>query len=219
MGVLKRFFGSDGVGTLFDPVFVRRGDRMDARLVRMVSLMMICLSGCALEVGITDSGVETVRISVETRPVFDVLPGTATVGTQPGMKAPDFLATDLGGGSFALHEVAGKAAVICFWSLYSAASQRELVHLNTLHQILGDDLTIVGVNVVDSAAQVRAFVEQNGYVWPFVLDSQGMGRSRFSVRALPTTAFLDKRRIVTALVREEVGLDELSQLAHHAVGR
>ena len=45
---------------------------------------------------------------------------------------------------------------------------------------------------------MRAFVEEGGYSWVFLMDTTGEVDARYGIRPIPTSFFLDKKGIIRA---------------------
>src|SRR4029079_4934462 len=77
-----------------------------------------------------------------------VPPGTAVA--DEGEPAPDVQLNYLDGGSQRLSELRGKPVVLNFWGSSCAPCLQEMPAFQQVHESLGDDVTIVGVDVADT---------------------------------------------------------------------
>lgn len=112
----------------------------------------------------------------------------------------DFLLSMLGGGENNLDSYRGKVVFLNFWATWCPPCREEMPSMQVLYDELADDgLEILAVNVLEDEATVSAFVEENGFTYPVMLDRQGRVAMRYAVRAYPTTYLLDRDGKVIAV--------------------
>lgn len=117
-----------------------------------------------------------------------------------GHPAPDFTLTDLEGNRVRLSDYRGKAVFLNFWATWCPACREEMPDIEAVYQKYKDkDAIIIGIDIMESKAEVLSFVQENGYSWPFVLDTTGEVANRYRVTALPTSFFLDGEGIIRTI--------------------
>jgi len=124
----------------------------------------------------------------------------ATVGINVGEIAPEFTLLDLDGNEVRLSEFRGKAVFINFWATWCPPCRAEMPDIESLYQEHKDKgLVVIGVDIGESEATVRRFVQQGGYSWTFVLDSDGSVAANYNIRAIPTSFFIDREGLIQAV--------------------
>lgn len=107
-----------------------------------------------------------------------------------------------------LQDFQGKVVVINAWGQWCAPCRSESDDLQEVHEALGDQGTVLGINVRDFNADVaRDFTEDNGLTYPSIYDppfktAGAMGGVPASV--IPTTIVLDKQHRPAAVFLREV---------------
>ena len=113
-----------------------------------------------------------------------------------GHPAPDFTLTSVTGETFKLSNLRGTPVVLNFWATWCPPCRSEMPELQAASQRLAGQVAIVGVDQVETPAQVQTFASQSGITYPIPLD-QGADASRlYRVRSLPTTFFIDRAGII-----------------------
>ena len=119
---------------------------------------------------------------------------------QNRIPSEDFMLTTLGGNEQALADYRGKMVFLNFWATWCAPCRDEMPSMQVLYDELSDEgLEIVAVNVLETEDMVSAFVEENGFTYSVMLDSDGRVSLRYSVRAYPTTYIIDRAGNVIAV--------------------
>ncbi len=110
---------------------------------------------------------------------------TATTLPPTGLKTMDGDIVDLG------EVVDGKPTMINMFSRNCTACLTEMPALENVHQSAGDDLQLIGVNLGDSEADTRAFVEQTGVTYEIVRDPSHLLVAPLNITAQPMTLWVD----------------------------
>ena len=97
---------------------------------------------------------------------------------------------DLQGQRWSAERLKGRAVVLNFWATWCPPCKEELPSLQTLHEIGGGDPLVIGINVRETASQVRRYLGATGLSFPVVLDPQAELAKRFGVTAFPTTLLI-----------------------------
>ncbi len=119
---------------------------------------------------------------------------------QNRIPSEDFMLTTLGGGQQALANYRGKMVFLNFWATWCPPCRDEMPSMQLLYDELSDEgLEIIAVNVLETEETVSAFVEENGFTYPVMLDGDGRVSLRYSVRAYPTSYIIDRAGNVIAV--------------------
>jgi len=116
----------------------------------------------------------------------------------PAAAPPDFKLKDLGGNWFRLDDHLGKEVIyITFWATWCAPCRRELPELQKMFdELKGQGLLVVAVNTDPASAhsQVRSWVKQRKFSYPFVLDPDNNVLDKYNPsRNLPFGVLIDRQ--------------------------
>ncbi len=120
-------------------------------------------------------------------------------GIEVGNLAPDFNIKNLGGGSASLSDYRGKVVLVNFWATWCGPCKAEMPSMEALYRSHGrDDFEILAVSIdLGDETPVRSFVEDFGFTFPILLDSQFDVNDLFQVRVVPTSIVIDRNGVVT----------------------
>jgi cytochrome c biogenesis protein CcmG/thiol:disulfide interchange protein DsbE len=110
-----------------------------------------------------------------------------------GRTAPDFELRVLGTGeTLSSRELQGAPVIVNFWASWCIPCREEAPVLEQKWQKYRDQgVRFLGVNVQDAEQDALAFVEEFGLTFPSVRDVDLKLWSKFGVRGLPETFFID----------------------------
>ncbi|MFW5684842.1 MAG: TlpA disulfide reductase family protein [Spirochaetota bacterium] len=109
----------------------------------------------------------------------------------------DFELALLGGGDSSLSDYEGKLVFLNFWATWCPPCREEMPAMQTLYDELRDEgFEILAVNVLEDEQTAAAFIEENGFTYPVLLDRSGRVMLRYGVRAYPTTYLIDREGFV-----------------------
>lgn len=133
-----------------------------------------------------------------------------------GRPAPDFTLPDLDGRRVRLSDLRGKAVLINFWATWCPPCREEMPQIEAFYRRYRDRTEVLGIDVGESAEQVRAFLDNNPYSWHFLLDTNFQVTDRYRVFAIPTSYFIDKDGIIRGLYMGAVNAERIRALARQA---
>ena len=107
--------------------------------------------------------------------------------------APDFELELLSGGTVSSDDLKGHPVVLNFWASWCVPCREEMPAFERMWDRYRDQgIRIIGVNVQDSEAGARDFVDEVGVSYPIALDPDNELASQLGVRGLPQTFFIDE---------------------------
>ena len=124
------------------------------------------------------------------------------VGTEEtAVPAIDFELTDQYGETHTLADYEGKTIFLNFWATWCPPCRAEMPDIQKLYEeyaAAGDDSVVIigvaapGYGGEKSAEEIAAFLEENGYTYPVLMDEGGELFLRYGVYSYPTTFMIDK---------------------------
>ncbi len=142
-------------------------------------------------------------IQISRVPSAESADGTPPPSPREGFSAPDFTLELLGGGAVTLSELRGRPVVVNLWASWCPPCRAEMPAIERAYQDLKDEgLVVLAVNTTyqDSEAAAAAFVAEFGLTFPVALDRNGAVSSRYQLRGLPSTYFIDRDGVVRSVV-------------------
>lgn len=116
-----------------------------------------------------------------------------------GKHVPDLALTTLDGSSLHLSDLRGKTVLLNFWATWCAPCKQEMpLLMRTAQANAGQGVVVVGVDVQESEAQVRSFVQRVGVTYPIAIDGDGSAVAAYRVFGLPTTWVIDGSGVARA---------------------
>ncbi|MBI3941910.1 MAG: TlpA family protein disulfide reductase [Chloroflexi bacterium] len=126
-----------------------------------------------------------------------------------GFPAPDFTLDLLGDGGAAtgqaitLSHLRGQVVIVNLWASWCPPCRAEMPVLEKIYRSnKARGLEILAVNATnqDKEQTAAAFARSIGMTFPVLLDRTGEVSSRYLLRALPSTFFVDRRGIIREVV-------------------
>jgi peroxiredoxin len=124
---------------------------------------------------------------------------TSCSSVKPGESTADFELKNLDGETVSLSDYRGNAVMLNFWASWCGPCRFEMPYLQEIYEDIkwkAAGLVILAVNVGESAAVVENFMEANGFEFTVLLDTTGEVATKYNVRGIPATFFLDERGII-----------------------
>jgi len=124
--------------------------------------------------------------------------GVSAQSLDVGDPAPDFKLNDLNGNTVSLSSLKGKAVFINFWTTRCPPCIAEMPYFQEIFDDweTRDDIVMLLINMGESTATVKNFVQSNNYTFPVLLDSQHEVARKYSIRYTPTTFFISQEGVI-----------------------
>jgi thiol-disulfide isomerase/thioredoxin len=107
--------------------------------------------------------------------------------------ARDFTLKALNGDEVALSGLRGQVVFLNFWATWCPPCRAEMPSMETLYRRFKDQgLAFAAVALMERAAVVEDFIEENGFTFPALPDTMGAAGARYGIQAVPTTLVLDR---------------------------
>ena len=138
-----------------------------------------------------------------------------TAETEPSAKvdaeAPDFTLEDLSGTGIQLSKLRGKVVLLDFWATWCAPCRYDMPHVQALHEEYGDrGLAVLGVNG-EPRERAQAYLEENGFEFPSLVDGGMRVAALYRIRAIPTFVVVDRQGRVTSYMQGTRTREQLRQ--------
>ena len=144
--------------------------------------------------------------------------------------APDFTLTDQYGNSHTLSEYQGKVVFLNFWATWCGPCKNEMPEIQQLYEKYGlneEDLVVLGVanpsseeaprNADKSRKEIEAFLEENGYTFPVVMDETGQVLANYGISAFPTTFMIDAEGNLFGYVTGAISLEIMEDIVEQTM--
>jgi peroxiredoxin len=153
----------------------------------------------------------------QTATATDQLLGAMGMAKLPGKAAPNFMLLDVSRKQVSLQEYRGKAVFLNFWATWCIPCREEMPAMEQLHQpFQGQGLTILAVNLKESAEQVKSFFDKHRFSFPALLDHSGAVSRAYGVMGLPTTYLISREGMLMA---QGIGGRDWTRAEGHALIR
>ena len=115
--------------------------------------------------------------------------------------APDFVLTDQYGNKHSLADYKGKTIFLNFWATWCGPCRNEMPEIQKIYeetqQEEDSNLVVLGIAAPGfgqekSQEEVEAFLEENGYTYPVLMDTTGEVFMEYGISAYPTTFMVDR---------------------------
>ena len=141
-------------------------------------------------------------------------------GEIPEIPAPDFTLTDQFGETHTLSDYRGQTVFLNFWATWCGPCKMEMPDIQALYENWDEnagDLVVLGVagpNIgrEGSAEDIAAFLEENGYTYPVVMDDTGALFYQYGISAYPTTFMIDPEGNVFGYVQGAVSREIMDDI-------
>ncbi|UCC96653.1 MAG: DUF4432 family protein [Phycisphaerales bacterium] len=129
-----------------------------------------------------------------------------------GKPAPDFALTDLAGKEHKLRDYKGKDVLIIFWATWCGPCRMEIPHLIDLRKTIGEDELAMLAISNEASPLVKKFTEQAQINYTVVLDRGSLPEPYSTIRAIPSSFFIDREGNIKLATTGLVSLDEIKAI-------
>lgn len=146
--------------------------------------------------------------------------------TETAVAAPDFTLTDQYGVERSLSDYRGKVVFLNFWATWCPPCRAEMPDIQKLYEAYGGaedaEVVILAVATPDvggetDEAGVTAFLEENGYTYPVVMDPTGQVLYDYGITAFPTTFMIDAEGNVFGYVTGAMSAETMQSIIDQTV--
>lgn len=138
--------------------------------------------------------------------------GTADNADAETVPAPDFALEDQYGNIHTMADYKGKTIFLNFWATWCPPCRAEMPEIQEIYEEYGEnqsDVVILGVASPDTgregnAESIAAFLEENNYTYPVVMDTGGSLAYYYGISAYPTTFMIDSSGNVYGYVTGQI---------------
>ena len=146
-------------------------------------------------------------------------------GEIPVIPAPDFTLTDQYGETHTLSDYQGQTVFLNFLATWCGPCKMEMPDIQALYEEWDEnagDLVVLGVagpgiGQEGSAEDIAAFLEENGYTYPVVMDDTGMLFYQYGISAYPTTFMIDPEGNVFGYVQGAVSREIMDDIVEQTM--
>ena len=166
-------------------------------LIVIILVFVLLFTGAYVLYERLGEGVETEQIALRStpEPVADGDVEESTEAEAEDVLAPDFTVYDKDGNEVRLSDFFGKPIVLNFWASWCGPCQYEMPDFDEKYKELGSEVNFVMVNMTDGQRETvdtaSAFIEEKGYSFPVLFDSDSEAALSYGAYSLPTTFFID----------------------------
>jgi len=137
-----------------------------------------------------------------------------------GFKAPHFKLESLDDSQIFSLENKQKPLILNFWASWCGPCRLEAPDLVDIYKKYGDQVDIYAINMTntDDISNVKAFVEQENFNFPVLLDKDGSVSSSYNIIAVPTTFFVTSEGIIEHKITGYASKSDLESAVKRLVG-
>ncbi len=127
----------------------------------------------------------------------------------PGLRGPSLTVPD---------DMNGRVTVVHFWTDWCGTCREEMPALEGLYsRYKGRGLQIVAINVGQTRAQVKKFIDDLKLTYDILLDANGAAAKDCGVIGLPRTFILDRKGIIRYKILGDASEDMLNKLIQNTL--
>lgn len=154
---------------------------------------------------------ENPKDEVIVEPVEEPVEKTATTEIAIGNIAPDFTLKNLSGDDVSLSDYKGKIVLLNFWATWCGYCDMEMPDLQKLDNE-NDDIVVLAIDVMENLDIVQEYINEGGYDFEVVLDSDGEIAKTYLVSAYPTSFFIDEEGVLLGEIRGMMTYEHMNEI-------
>ena len=152
--------------------------------------------------------------------------GETAVDARPVIQAVDFELEDQYGNIHRLEDYRGKTIFLNFWATWCPPCKAEMPDIQKLYEkssTEGEDAVIVlGVAAPNmgqegSEEEIAAFMEEKGYTYPVLMDTEGELFASYGIMSFPTTFMIDRDGNVFGYVSGMLSADMMDSIVRQTL--
>lgn len=121
---------------------------------------------------------------------------------EAGDPAFDFRFQDAAGTTFSLSDFRGKIVVLNFWATWCGFCKQDRPLIQQFYdEKTGTELVLFTINKGEDSPVVTAFLQDEGFSFPVLLDSAQKVVTEYRVTGIPRTFFIDEEGIIQVIKR------------------
>jgi DsbE subfamily thiol:disulfide oxidoreductase len=115
-----------------------------------------------------------------------------------GLNAPEFSLSDPSGKTYTLSELKGSVVFINFWATWCPPCIEEMPSIQNLYNGFKDrkEFRMVTILYKDDYEKAMAYMKQNNYALPVLIDREGKSAKAYGVTGVPETYIVDKQGVL-----------------------
>ena len=115
-----------------------------------------------------------------------------------GLNAPGFSLNDPSGKTYTLSELKGSVVFINFWATWCPPCIEEIPSIQNLYNGFKDkkEFRMVTILYKDDYEKAMAYLKQNNYALPVLMDREGKSAKAYGVTGVPETYIVDKQGVL-----------------------
>ncbi len=141
--------------------------------------------------------------------------------------APDFVLKDQYGNTHTLSDYKGKTIFLNFWATWCPPCRAEMPDIQKLYESYsqeGDNaLIVLGVAAPlmgqeKSEEEIAAFLEENGYTYPVLMDTEWELFGQYGIYSFPTTFMIDREGNVYGYLSGQMTYEIMESIVSQTIG-
>lgn len=144
----------------------------------------------------------------------------------PVVPAIDFTLKDQFGKEHTLSDYKGKTVFLNFWATWCGPCRSEMPDIQKLYESYdteGDDAVVIlgvtapGLGQEKDEAGIKAFLDENGYTYPTLMDTNGEIFAEYGISSFPTTFMIDREGNIFGYVSGALNEDMMRNIINQTL--
>ena len=187
--------------------------------ILMIFMGILMLTGKMNAVSGALSSTETQEEATEAEPEEE----EETAEEVKTIPAIDFTLKDQYGNTHTLSDYKGKTVFLNFWATWCSPCKAEMPDIQKLYEeFQQEDVVILGVAAPNlgrekSEEGIKGFLEENGYTYPVVMDTEAETFQAYGINSFPTTFMIDKDGNVFGYISGQLSEETMRDIIRQTV--